>query len=230
MDDDVIAEPMWLTNLTSPFHDHRYAGAGGRILLDRSFSPPSWLGLVEPYSVGVALAQFDLGEQPGELETAPYGTSMAFRMGMFEKYGGFRTDLGPCPGSEIRGEDTEFGRRLLDAGERLRYEPSAVVYHSVPAARARKSYFLTWYFDHGREMVRGWGRGSDVFGVPRRFFTALKLIGIRLPGGAVAWSLTMNPRKRFYRKCWLWSTAGQISEIYSQWNGRNAKVVDNGHD
>ena len=70
---------------------------------------------------------------------------------MFEKYGGFRTDLGPRPGSEIRSEDTEFGWRLLAAGERLRYEPSAVVYHSVSGESASdKQYFLAWWFDKAR--------------------------------------------------------------------------------
>jgi hypothetical protein len=27
---------------------------------------------------------------------------------MFEEHGGFRTDLGPIPGSEIRGEDIDY--------------------------------------------------------------------------------------------------------------------------
>lgn len=228
MDDDVIAEPMWLRNLTVSFHDGAYAGAGGRVFLDPSFSPPPWLGLEEPYNLSGVLAQFDLGDKAGELETPPYGTSMAFRKEMFRKYGSFRTDLGPCPGSEIRSEDTEFGRRLLTAGERLRYEPSAVVYHPVPEARTRKSYFLTWYFDHGRAMVRGWGRGPGIFGIPRRGFTALKLISTRLPTQALAWALSVNPHRRFFRKCWLWVTAGQIAEIYHEWNHIKQRRVEEG--
>jgi GT2 family glycosyltransferase len=216
MDDDVIADPVWLRNLTSPFEDPGCAGTGGRILLERSFSPPPWLGCEDPYNVATALAQFDLGDKPFELETAPYGTCMAFRKEMFQKYGGFRTDIGPCPGSEIRGEDVEFGSRLLTAGERILYEPSAVVYHAVPEARARKSYLLTWYFDHGREMVRIWGRGPSFLGMSRRTFTAIKLILARLPVQTLAWALSANPKRRFYRKCWLWVTAGQISEICRQ--------------
>lgn len=230
MDDDVTVDPMWLRNLTSPFQDGRYSGVAGRVLLDPSFLAPPWLGLKEPFNLGGVLAQFDLGESPGELLTPPCGASMAFRKAVLQRYGGFRVDLGPCPGSEIRGEDTELGLRLLAAHEPLRYEPSAIVHHPVPESRARKSYFLRWYFDHGRAMVRSWGRGPEVLGIPRRFFTALKLISTRLPGGAAAWLLTMDPRKRFYRKCWLWVTAGQVSEIYSQKNVRPAKVVDHGDD
>ena len=78
---------------------------------------------------------------------------MAFRKEMFEKYGGFRIDLGPSPDSEIRNEDTEFGRRVTEAGERLRYEPSAVVYHDVPRQRLREEYFLRWWFDYGRAQI-----------------------------------------------------------------------------
>jgi len=47
---------------------------------------------------------------------------MAFRKAVFEKLGGFRTDLGPRPGSAIRSEDTEFGDRVLGDGQRLWYE------------------------------------------------------------------------------------------------------------
>ena len=220
MDDDVTVDPMWLRNLTSPFQDTRYSGVAGRVLLDPAFSAPPWLGLKEPFNLGGVLAQFDLGENSGELVSPPCGTSMAFRKEVLQKYGGFRVDLGPCPGSEIRGEDTELGFRLLAAGEPLRYEPSAIVHHPVPESRVRKSYFLRWYFDHGRAMVRSWGRGSDFIGIPRRLFTAIKLTGTRLPSGAVVWLLTVNPRKRFYRKCWFRITVGQISEIYSQLNGR----------
>ena len=53
---------------------------------------------------------------------------MAFRRAAFERYGGFRSDLGAGSDGAL-GEDTEFGTRLLRAGERLAYAPDAVVYH-----------------------------------------------------------------------------------------------------
>jgi glucosyl-dolichyl phosphate glucuronosyltransferase len=217
VDDDVTFEPIWLKNLTSSLCNTGYAGVGGRTLLDPSFSPPLWLSLKEPCNLGGVLAQFDLGDRPRELDRAPYGANMAFRKEMFRRHGGFRTDLGPCPGSQIRGEDTDFGGRLLAAGERLLYEPSATVYHPIPKDRVRKGYFLSWYFDHGRAMARGWAHGADIFGIPRRCFTFFKLIGTRLPGGALLWVLTPNPQRRFFRKCWVWVTGGQIAEIYLQW-------------
>ena len=38
------------------------------------------------YEVGGVLAFFDRGSESGQLDWAPYGTNMAFRKAMFEKY------------------------------------------------------------------------------------------------------------------------------------------------
>jgi GT2 family glycosyltransferase len=167
---------------------------------------------------GPLAALFDLGPDPCELKRPPYGANMAFRKSMFEKYGLFRTDLGASPNREVPGanEDIEFGGRLLAAGERLRYEPTAVVYHPVLEHRVRKSFFLGWYFDYGRAMVRGWDRGPDVFGVSRRCFSLFRFVGTFLPKSILLWLLTLNPQRRFFRKCWVWATSGQIKEIYRQ--------------
>ena len=133
MDDDVTVEPTWLQNLTASLHGRDWMGAGGRVLPVWRQSPPPWLPEGR-YSLA-PLVVFDLGLEAGPISEPPFGTNMAFRREVFERCGGFRTDLGPRPGSQIRGEDTEFGRRLLDGGEPLRYEPSAVVYHPVPEER-----------------------------------------------------------------------------------------------
>jgi len=119
LDDDVVAEPNWLLRLTAGLRTGEWAGAGGRILPDQPFSPPRWLPAEDPRMLRV-LALFDLGPEPGPLTESPLGTNMAFRKEAFERYGRFRADLGPRPDSEIRGEDTEFGNRILAAGARLR--------------------------------------------------------------------------------------------------------------
>ncbi len=214
MDDDVIVEPMWLQNLTATLHDSEWVGAGGRILPEKSFSPPRWLALDGPYAMGGILALFELGDTPGKLDLPPYGTNMAFRKKMFEKYGGFRTDLGPTPGSEIRNEDTEFGRRVMGAGERLRYEPSAVVYHEVPQNRIRKEYFLRWWFDYGRAEIRVKIKRPDVWVIPRRYISISNRLLRILPRRTMRWFLTSDPQERFYNKCWVFVTIGEIVEIY----------------
>jgi len=115
MDDDVQVEPDWLQNLTASLHDGEWTGAGGRVIPEWSRPAPPWLSPQAWYAAG-PLVQFDLGDKAGELFEPPFGTNMAFRKSVFEKCGGFRPELGPRPGSEIRNEDTEFGARVLAAG------------------------------------------------------------------------------------------------------------------
>ena len=215
MDDDVTVESMWLQNLTAHLHNGEWAGAGGRIVPAHAFAAPPWLPLVGPNNMGGMLALFDLGDQACALDQPPFGTNMAFQKWVFEKYGGFRTDLGPSPGSEIRSEDTEFGRRVLAAGERMWYEPSAVVYHAVPENRLTKKYFLTWWFDFGRAKIRELGRRPDIRGIPRSYFSIPKLMGIALLK-ALQWMVIVDPQRRFFSQAFVWHFAGQIVEIYRQ--------------
>jgi glucosyl-dolichyl phosphate glucuronosyltransferase len=218
MDDDVTVEPTWLRRLTAPLESEEWAGVGGRILAAEAFSAPHWFRLEEPFDLGGPLfAHFDHGDKPGELYRPPYGANMAFRKSMFAKYGGFRADLGPRPGSAIRNEDTEFGRRLFSGGERLYYEPAAVVYHPVPQERIQKKYFLGWWFDYGRAEICEIGRKPGICGVSRRFFSIPKLFGTVLVMRAIRWSVTLNPQRRFFWKTRVWTTAGQILEIHRLW-------------
>lgn len=217
VDDDVKVEPTWLRNLTAALlHSGEWAGAGGRTLPPQKFEPPDWVPEdFEKDWGGIVFAHFDLGDNAGELDRAPYGTNMAFRKRMFEKYGGFRTDLGPSPNRETPrpNEDTELGRRLLAAGERLRYEPSAVVYHPIPHGRITQEYFLSWWFDYGRALIRERGDRPDVYGVPWDYLSLLcRAAGI--PVMTLRWMFAIRPQTRFLYKCWVSKAAGQIVELY----------------
>lgn len=229
MDDDVAVEKTWLRSLTGHLHDGAWSGAGGRIFSDPDFSPPSWLGMESEYNMGGPLyAHFDMGDKPKELRFPPHGTNMAYRKEAFERHGGFRTDLGRSGTNTMSNEDTEFGRRLLMAGERLWYEPAAVVHHPVPQSRLRKDYFLKWWFDYGRASVREGGLwwidyGSEAVrdGGPRaelgepaaRFRGILKFVTVVSIIRCVRWVFASNPKYRFYRKCRFWMTLGKISEF-----------------
>lgn len=211
-DDDVTVEPAWLKNLTAALHDSEWAGAGGRVVPEWACSPPRWLSLDGPYALGDTLALFDRGDQACEISENPFGANMAFRKAMFEKYGGFRTDLGPRGGSQEpqKSEDAEFGRRLLLAGERLRYEPSAVVHHWVPESRLQKKYFLEWWFDKGRSDIRRSGIRPDT-----KCYRGIPLSLIRpMIASTLRWVVAMRPHERFYRKVQLWELAGEFAESY----------------
>lgn len=221
LDDDVIVEPTWLQNLTGALHDGRWAGAGGRILPEPGVSLPPWVPRDERYGLA-PLAMFDLGSGADVLSEPPFGANMAFRREMFQKHGCFRTDLGPRPGSAIRSEDTEFGGRLLAAGERLRYEPSAVVYHALPNERLRKQYFLGWWAGKGRAEVIQLGIPAGA----RWFCLGVPLFLVRrLCVWTLRWIVIANPARRFGCKIKVWKTFGAIKECFRSSRGARRRRV-----
>ena len=208
-DDDVTVEPTWLESLTAPLHDTQWAGSGGRVLPEPGFSPPPWLAIDGPLNqLGALCAYFEPADLSGQLDRPPIGANMAFRREMFLSYGDFRTDLGPRPDSELRHEDTEFGRRLMAGGERLCYVPSAIVYHEIHQSRVQKKFFLSWWFGMGRGFIRETGRIPSTAKILR---TAAR-IALR----TLKCIFGVSPQRRFYSKCWLWYEAGTMVEIYRQ--------------
>ncbi len=211
-DDDVTVEPKWLQNLTAPLYSAEWVGVGGRTLPEKGFTPPRWIPRKSLYALA-PLALFDRGPEAIPLAEAPFGNNMAYRKAVFEKYGSFRIDLGPCPGGGTpqKSEDSEFGVRLLAACERLRYEPSAVLYHATPQNRLQKQYFLDWWFDKARADIRGFGiePGTKWFvdGIPLTLFRRLAVWTAR-------WMVTVGPSARFDCKIKVWSLAGQIVECH----------------
>lgn len=223
VDDDVTVEPTWLQTLTAPLIEGRYMGAGGRICPPQDVFIPRWIALSGDCSLAGVLALFDRGLVPIVLVDPPYGTNMAFRREMFEKVGAFRTDLGPCSGSEIRGEDTEFCLRLMQAGVQLLYVPGAVVYHEVPPNRLTKKYFLTWYYHYGRARIRMRNKAPDFWFIPRAFTGVANHLMAILPGKVFQWLITFGAKERFFAKTQVWMIVGETAEIYNQWmHSKNA--------
>jgi len=217
MDDDVLVAPTWLRNITAPLISGEWAGAGGRICAQEVVAPPPWLALEGPCSLAPMLALFDLGDQAIELKTPPFGTNMAFRKTIFGKLGGFRTDMGPSPGSELRNEDMEFGRRVMAAGERLWYEPSAVVYHAIPENRLTRRYLLRFWYDHGRAMARERGYRPSVYGIPRWCFSIPIMLARPFLINVQVWLKTKDPKTRFFNKGVVWMMMGEMVEMPRVW-------------
>lgn len=210
VDDDVTVESTWLDNLTRRLSEGQYGAAGGRILAERAFVVPRWVPLTERHPWG-PLALFDLGPEAGPSNEPPFGANMAFRKDLFDKYGYFRTDLDRCGKGMLSNGDTEFGHRLLNAGERLYYEPSATVYHPVPEHRLQKRYFLAWWFGKGRSDMRQFGirPGTKYFfaKVPIYLFPRLFL-------WIVKWITAVRPAVRFQCKTYVWWNIGGLLECY----------------
>ena len=133
---------------------------------------------------------------------------MAFQRRMFEEYGEFRTDLGKSGADTINGEDTEFCVRLLRDRRKIVYEPSALVYHPVPATNLKR-HFQAHYFSCGRYAIRVEGIPSQAvlwFGVPRYMFRTLLT-------DVWAWAFCVGP-ERFRHKLQACESLGAIFEAH----------------
>jgi glucosyl-dolichyl phosphate glucuronosyltransferase len=219
IDDDETAATGWLENLTANLHNAEWAGAGGRVVPPAGFSHPHWLSPDNSFASG-PLAIFDLAQEAGQLTETPFGANMAFRKDVFHRYGGFRTDLGRSGASMLSNEDTEFGRRLFAAGQRLRYEPSALTYHPVEERRLHREYFLNWWFNKGRSDIRELETQPNrnfLFGIPLRLFRATAWEAVR-------WTIAAQPARRFAYKVNVWNCVGQVYEFVIQWLDAKRKV------
>jgi GT2 family glycosyltransferase len=211
-DDDVVVDKNWLVRVKDAFEHYDCIGVGGKIVPIWDCPRPPWLVLEGPYKLNAAIVNFDLGDaaQRITMKTLPFGANLALRRTAFEKYGVFRTDLGPQPQSLMVGEETEFCRRLLRSGENLMYIPDAIIYHPVEVIRTRKAYFQRWYFDFGRGVIREWGVPETAvryFGVPRYLLRSLA-------EEVLHWLFTFNPQRRFYYKLQVWQRLGEICEAH----------------
>lgn len=217
-DDDVTVDPHWLACIRTAFEQYDCLGVGGKILPVWPCSKPSWLETDGKYRLMDVIVKLDCGDEVAEMKHPPYGANMAFRKLAFHKYGAFRPDLDRVGHGLLSGGDTEFGRRLLRGGERVVYEPKAIVFHPVQKRRMTKNYFQSWYFSYGRCLVRvadlpvNAGRFA---GIPRFLFRDLLERFLKC-------TLSVNSRGRFYHKLHCYQIAGQIIEEYlSSRNGRH---------
>ncbi len=217
-DDDVNVDPHWVSAVHSIFNQYDCMGMAGRIRAVWNVPKPMWLAGEGPDRITGALVEFEFGDKPCLLTEPGFGANMAFRRVVFEKYGGFQTALGPF-GYSLHsripaargGEDVELFSRVIQAGEKIIYSPSALIFHPVEKERTQKRYFKRWYFSWGRSWVRKEGMPEDapgLAGVPRYMFRVLL-------DRFIQWAFTFNLRSRFSKKLKLYLALGQIIEAYS---------------
>ncbi|MFG3153029.1 glycosyltransferase [Streptomyces sp. NPDC048219] len=136
-DDDVVADPRWLTELTAPFAaDPRLGCATGLILPARLRTPAQVL--LEShggFAKGFTPRTYDPEHPPAGEPLFPFtagrfgsGANMAFRTAVLRAVGGFDPATGA--GTRARGGDDLYGFvRVLAEGGRLHYTPTALVWH-----------------------------------------------------------------------------------------------------
>jgi GT2 family glycosyltransferase len=131
IDDDCLADPMWLATIEQAFTSSPGIGAvTGRVL------PLGADGeRIYPVSLRTSPVRRDFSGK-----TSPWpvgsGNNFAVRSEWFHRVGGCDERLGPGSLGQ-GGMDMDLFYRLLRAGARIRYEPEAVVYHERQSKAGR---------------------------------------------------------------------------------------------
>ncbi|AWK09021.1 glycosyl transferase family 2 [Streptomyces spongiicola] len=136
-DDDVVADPHWLTALTAPFAEDSRIGCVTGLILPARLGTPAQVLLESHggFAKGFVPRTYDPARPPADEPLFPFtagrfgsGANMAFRAGALRAVGGFDPATGT--GTAARGGDDLYAFvRILTDGHRLRYTPDALVWH-----------------------------------------------------------------------------------------------------
>ncbi|MEU9702332.1 glycosyltransferase [Streptomyces sp. NPDC047981] len=136
-DDDVVADPHWLTALTAPFAADPRLGCVTGLILPARLRTPAQILLESHggFAKGFAPRLYDPLRPPADEPLFPFtagsfgsGANMAFRTRALQAAGGFDPATGT--GTAARGGDDLYAFvAVLSAGFRLRYTADALVWH-----------------------------------------------------------------------------------------------------
>ncbi|OQR60137.1 glycosyl transferase family 2 [Streptomyces maremycinicus] len=136
-DDDVVADPRWLTELTAPFTADPGLGCVTGLILPARLRTPAQVLLESHggFAKGFSARTYDPQDPPADEPLFPFtagrfgsGANMAFRTQVLRAVGGFDPATGA--GTRARGGDDLYGFvRVLAGGHRLHYTPLALVWH-----------------------------------------------------------------------------------------------------
>lgn len=148
LDDDAVAEPGWLHFLNAGYTTDAVMGVGGLTRPLWETQRPAWF----PEEFDWVLGCTYVGRKPGPVRNL-LGGNASFRRAAFHLAGGFSGEIGRRAGNRrpLGGEETEFCIRLnkLYPEAKFIFDPNAVIWHRVPAARARFSYFRARCYAEG---------------------------------------------------------------------------------
>lgn len=162
-DDDADPDDDWLEQITTPLQrDPELTGTGGQVLpVFPPGGPPAWFRQILARSRSSFLGPFHfLGNEvkdygtPTGLGLLPFGANACYRRDALLQHP-FLPELGPNRVTQMRGgEDTLLALEMLMAGGRLRYIPTARVYHPVTRERMTLEYVRSGFQIQGREYIR----------------------------------------------------------------------------
>jgi glucosyl-dolichyl phosphate glucuronosyltransferase len=234
IDDDMRAEPDWLTRTGEAFERFDCDYVGGKVLPIWEGERPRWLSTTPSRQWGV-IGIADYRPDPVPFGTRglppPMGGNMACRRDAFARAGMWDNNFGRR-GTTLRGqEQREWYLRAVAAGLRGYYVPELITYHLIPASRLTKQYFRRWFYWSGVSRALLYDKlGIDmeapddsrldftavphVAGVPRYMFRTALQTARHLAHSA----LKRDTAAAFDDELWMWFFAGVVRQ---RWTARH---------
>jgi glucosyl-dolichyl phosphate glucuronosyltransferase len=153
LDDDAVADPLWLQSLTHACTAPNVLGSGGVVEPAWATGKPSWLPEEFYWVVGCSYRGLPITRCPVR---NLIGSSMCIRREVFDSIGYFRGDVGRVDAHPVGCEETELCIRARQRWpERaFLYEPAGRILHRVPASRATWGYFCSRCFFEGHSKAQ----------------------------------------------------------------------------
>ncbi len=154
-DDDCVPDQGWVAALADSFGADGVAAVSGRVM---PYGPDVRGMYAVSSRLSTARATF---ERKGPPWMAGSGGNFAVRREVWSRLGGFDERLG-AGSAGLAAEDMDFIYRMLCAGEKILYDPSAIVYHERQDLRRRTA--TRWSYGYGIGAACGkWLRLSDPY-------------------------------------------------------------------
>jgi glycosyltransferase involved in cell wall biosynthesis len=148
IDDDVLVNPDWYTELEHVFSNDACALAGGPSIPLFESQVPNWLWrmYVAAPSGGWMCHWLTLLDIPTDVDGFDpryvWGLNFSIRKSVLMEVGGFNPDLFPKDLSRFQGNgETGLALRLIESGYSAQFRQKLMVRHRIPSARLSYSYF-----------------------------------------------------------------------------------------
>ncbi|MGB0748692.1 MAG: glycosyltransferase [Magnetospiraceae bacterium] len=171
-DDDAVPEADWLQRWRQVADSTAEADLfGGRVLPLWPEPPPDWILNAVPLQATYAISRDTLADGP-VISSQIFGPNMAVRRTVFDAGHRFDEAVGPAPGQYRMGSETEFTRRLTQAGYKPWFSNAPRVGHIIRPWQMDRDWIIkrsarlgrgVCYRDSGQDPAKT----PLLFGVPR---------------------------------------------------------------
>jgi len=169
LDDDAVAAPDWLAQLSAGYNNPQVIGVGGSIHPLWPSSRPGWFP--EEFDWVVGCTYRGLPEHRAPVRNL-IGANMSFRRQVFAVVQ-FYTGIGHMGTNPLGGSDPDFCIRVNQHWPQkfLLYEPRARVYHRVSKNRAHWRYFRLRCYNEGlsKALISRRVGSKDALAMERRY-------------------------------------------------------------